>query len=85
MRQMEETMPILCLENDPKRINTLKEIEIMKAFTSNHMLNTMQINNPLYKILQPLQDQTATSAESYRGCPYMDEWPTSLIQNFNEE
>ena len=53
-------MKILYFENDPKRINALAETEIMKVTTSENMLNIMQNNNLLYKILQPLQDQTAT-------------------------
>ena len=60
MRLMEETMKILHFENDSKRINTLEEIEIAKVTTSNHMLNIMQNNNPLYKILHTLPDQTAS-------------------------
>ena len=35
-------------ENDLKISNALEEIEIMKATTSDHMLNIMQNNNPLY-------------------------------------
>ena len=48
-------MTILYFEN----YNALEEMEIIKATTSDHMLNIMQNNYPLYKI-QPLQDQTAT-------------------------
>jgi hypothetical protein len=61
---MERTMKILQFVNNPNRINALEEIEIMKATTSVHMLNNMQNNNSSYKILQPLQDQTATSTEN---------------------
>ena len=64
-RPMEETVTILNFENDTKKINYLEEMEIMKATTSDHMLNIMQNNNPLYGILQPLQDQTATTTELY--------------------
>ena len=35
----------------------------MKATTSDHMLNIMQNIDPLYRMLQTLQDQTATSTE----------------------
>ena len=56
MRPMEETMTILDFENDPKRINALEEMEIMKETSSNHMLNIMQNSNPL-------QDQTVTSTD----------------------
>ena len=31
---------------------------------SDHMLNIMQNNSPLYQILKPLQDQTATSMDN---------------------
>jgi len=41
-------MKILHFENGSKRINALVEIEILKATTSDHMLNIMQNNNPLY-------------------------------------
>ena len=39
---MEETMTILLFENDPKRINALEEMEIMKATTSDYMLKIIQ-------------------------------------------
>ena len=55
----------LHFENDPKRINALEEMEIMKVTTSDHMVNIVQNNNPLYQILQPLQDKTTTSQEGY--------------------
>ena len=58
MRPIEEVKPVLHYENDPKRINALEEIEIMKAMTFDHMLNIMQSDNPRYHILQTLQDQT---------------------------
>jgi hypothetical protein len=58
---MEETMAILHFENGPKRINALEGMEIMKATTTDHMLNIMQNINLLYRMLQPLQDQTTTS------------------------
>jgi hypothetical protein len=63
---MEETMTILHFENDPKRINYLEEMEIMKATTSDHMLTIIQNINPFYRMLQPFQDQkrpTQTIAE----------------------
>ena len=60
LRPMEETMAILHFENNPKRINALEEMEIMKVATSDHMLNIIQNINPLYRMLQPLQDQTSS-------------------------
>ena len=60
---MEETMAILHFDNDPKRINALEEMEIMKAKTSDRMLNIIQNINPLYHMLQSVQDQTTTRAD----------------------
>ena len=74
MQSIEETMAVLHFENNAKGINALEEIEIMKITTSNHKLNIIQINQ-LYKILQPLQDQTGTSIDS---CPYKDESRTKM-------
>ena len=65
MRPMEETMTILDFENDPKRINALEEMEVMKATNSDHMLNIIQNINPLYRTLQSVQDQTTTSAHDF--------------------
>ena len=45
-------------KNDPKRINALEEMEIMKMTTSNHMTNIIQNINSLYQMLQPLHNQT---------------------------
>jgi hypothetical protein len=55
---MEETMVILHFENDPRRINALEELEIMKATTSDRMLNIVHNINPLYRIPLSVQDQT---------------------------
>ena len=41
----------LRFENGLKRIDDPEEIEIIKATTSDLMLNVMLNNNPLYKIL----------------------------------
>jgi hypothetical protein len=54
IRSKKKTTIVLHFENEPKEINTLEEIEIMKVTTSDHMLNIMKNNNPLYQILQPL-------------------------------
>ena len=62
MQPMEETMTILHFENDPRRINALKELEIMRATTSDRMLNT------LYRILHSLQDQTMAHADNSWRC-----------------
>ena len=57
MRPMEETMTILHFENDPRRINTLEELEIMKVTTSDLMLNIVHHINPLYRIPHSVQNQ----------------------------
>ena len=51
----------LHFENYPKRINALEEMEIMKVTTSNHMFNIIENINPLYRMLQPLQNQTTST------------------------
>ena len=63
---MEQT--ILHFENDLKRINDVEEIHIMKATISAHILNIN--NNPLYKILQPFQDQLHTKKQKCCIAPY---------------
>ena len=64
VRSLEEPT-ILHFENDPKNFNTNEEIEIRKATTFDYMLNTTRYTiTPLYKILQPPQDQTATGTDS---------------------
>ena len=50
MRPMEETKMILHFENDSRRINALEELEIMKATTSDRMLNIVHYINPIYRI-----------------------------------
>ena len=40
----------------PRESNAFEEMEIMKATTSDHMLNIIQNINPLYRMLQPLKD-----------------------------
>ena len=54
LQSMEETLAILRFENDPNIINALDKAEIMKATTSNNMLNLIYNNNMLYK-MQPLE------------------------------
>jgi hypothetical protein len=51
-------MTILRFENGSKGINAL--VEIIKATSSDHMLNIIQNINPFNQMLQPLQDQTTT-------------------------
>ena len=53
MKPIEETMSILHLENNHRKINTLEEIEILKAVSSKHLLNDVIAgqNDPIYKLL----------------------------------
>ena len=49
----------------------------MKATTSDHMLNIVQNNNLLYKILQPLHDQTAISTGDLDLCRKLNQDSTN--------
>ena len=51
MKTIEET--IIHLENNHRKINTLEEIEILKAASSKHLLNDVIAgqNDPIYKLL----------------------------------
>ena len=53
LKIIEETMSIIHLENNHKKINTLEEIEILKAASSKHLLNDVIAgqNDPIYKLL----------------------------------
>jgi hypothetical protein len=53
MKTIEETMPTIHLENNHRKINTLEEIEILKAASSKYLLNDEIAgqNNPIYKLL----------------------------------
>ena len=52
MKTIEETMSIIHLENNHRKINTLEEIEILKAASSKHLLNVIaEQNDPIYKLL----------------------------------
>jgi hypothetical protein len=64
MQPKEETMTILNFENDPRRINALEELEIMKAITSDRMFNIVHNINPLYRIPHSVQDQTTAHANN---------------------
>ena len=52
MKTIQETMTIIHIENNHRKINTL-EIEILKAASSKHLLNDViaGINDPIYKLL----------------------------------
>ena len=46
-------MSIIHLESNHRKINTLEEVEILKAASSKHLLNdvTAGQNDPIYKLL----------------------------------
>jgi hypothetical protein len=52
MKTIEETMSIIQLENNHRKINTLEEIEILKAASSKYLLNDVITgqNDPMYKL-----------------------------------
>ena len=53
MKTIEETMSIIHLENNHRKINTLEEIEILKATSSKQLLNDIIAgqNDPIYKLV----------------------------------
>ena len=53
MKAIEETMSIRHLENNHRKINTLEEIEILKAASSRYLLNDViaRQNDTIYKLL----------------------------------
>ena len=46
MNTIEETLSIIHLENNHRKINTLEEIEILKAASSENMLNDVIAKRP---------------------------------------
>ena len=55
MKTIQETMSIIHFEKNHRRINTLEEIEILKAASFKHLLNDViaEQNDPIYKLLPP--------------------------------
>ena len=53
MKTIKETMSIIHLENNHRKINILEEIEILKTASSKHLLNNVIAgqNDPMYKLL----------------------------------
>ena len=53
MKTIEETMSIIHLENNHRKINTLEEIEILKDASSKYILNDVIAgqNDTIYKLL----------------------------------
>ena len=56
MKTIEETMSIIHQENNHRKVNTLEEIEILKAASSENLLNDVIAgqNNPICKLLPSL-------------------------------
>ena len=76
MRPLEEITTIIHFEKYPRRIIALEEIEVM------NMLNIVQNNKTLFKILQPLQDQTVTGIDKCCAFSYGGEGPTLCNTEF---
>ena len=53
MKTIKETKSTIHLENNHRKINTLQENEILKATSSNYLLNDVIAgqNDPIYKLL----------------------------------
>ena len=53
MNSILQTMSIIHLENNHRKINTVEEIEIIKAASSKYLLNDIIAlqNDPIYKLL----------------------------------
>ena len=53
MKKIEYTMPIIHLQNNNRKINTLEEIETLKAASSKYVLNDVITgqNDPMYKLI----------------------------------
>ena len=52
IKTIEGIMSIILLENENRKINTLEEIEILKAASSKYLLNDVIAgqNDPMYKL-----------------------------------
>ena len=53
MKTIEETMSIIYLKNNHRKINTLEEIAILNAASSKYLLDDVIAgqNDPIYKLL----------------------------------
>ena len=53
MKTIEETMSIIHLEKNHRKVNTLEEIEMLKAASSKYLLYDINAgqNDPIYKFL----------------------------------
>jgi hypothetical protein len=63
MKTIEETMSIIHLENNNRQINTLEDIEIIKAVSSKYLLNDVIAgqNDPIYTLLPTSVNRTSRS------------------------
>ena len=58
MKTIEETMSIIHLKNNHRKINTLEEIKLLKAVSSKYPLNDVIAgqNDPMYRLLSSVSD-----------------------------
>ena len=63
MKTVEETMSIINLEKNHRKINTLEEIETLKAASSKHLLNDdiARQHDPMYGLLPSISDLKSNS------------------------
>ena len=69
MITIDETMSIIHLENNHRKINTLEEIEELKAVSSKYLLNVVITgqNDPIYKLLPSFSDLNSNNQEPRQG------------------
>ena len=63
MKTIKETMSIIHLENNHRKINMLKEIETLNAASSKYLLNDVISgqNNPMFRLLPSVSDLNSNS------------------------
>ena len=67
MKAIEETMSIIHLEKDCRKINTLEEIKILLAASSRYLLNDV-INgqsNPVYRLIPSVNDFNSVNSPGW--------------------
>jgi GIY-YIG catalytic domain. len=69
MKTIEETMSIIHLKNNYRKINTLEEIKILKAASSKYLLNDViaEQNNRMYKLLLSVSDLNSNDQQPRLG------------------
>jgi hypothetical protein len=68
MRTIEETMSIINLENNHRKINMLEEIKILKAASSRYLVNDV-INgqsDPVYRLIPSVSDLNSNGQQPRR-------------------